>query len=581
MSNKLFRSVNVIGSLNAHEKVELALYIEDPKLLESINPFDYDEIDVTGVFTSPSGHVIKLPAFWYQDYDILLDPSYTGEIEELHGSASTSLLEPQGKETVHFKGEPHYRFRVLLEEAGQYTYEIRVNIKGELVQVLKGYLSVLPTDRINRGRLAVEPRHRRNFIFADGTQFIPIGQNVCWYTSNARKTYDYDVWFKKMHDHGMNATRIWMAPWGFSLHWNKPLGLLDLESAARLDRVVSLAERYDLYFMLTLLNHGQFSAKVNPQWDHNPWNKKNGGILDYPMEFFTSEEAKGIYKNQLRYIIARWSYSNHVMAWELWNEVSWVDDYLESDAGYKWHEEMANFVKSIDPYNHMVTTSFHNEDNEANGIEALDFANPHTYNYTDLNLNLTLPLKLDELWNKYHKPIFHSEIGINWRSGHATADEDPKGISLHQQCWAGMMGGGAGSAMNWWWDSFVHPNNHYERFMGASRFSKRMDLIGETYRQLRLDKGIKMNRNDIGILGYRIDNRIYGYLYDHEWKYNGPEVDRKDLVIEIPFMNGEYTVEYYDTVTGERTKCEVLQVSVETITLTVNSFHQDLAFIIK
>lgn len=39
-------------------------------------------------------------------------------------------------------------------------------------------------------------------------------------------------------------------------------------------------------------------------------------------EFFTNAEAMNDYKNKLRYIIARYSYSTAVFGWEFFNEVS-------------------------------------------------------------------------------------------------------------------------------------------------------------------------------------------------------------------------------------------------------------------
>lgn len=576
----LIHHVDVLGEPKAYEKVEFALRERNPRIKKEFNPFNYDEISIEATFKDEKGNEVTLPAFWYQDYEIVLDSTYVGDVQDIHGVASRSISEPQGLESVQFLGEAHYRIRFLPENAGHHQYTITVKVNGETVQILEGEFVVQPSQKIYRGRLKVEPKHRRNFIFDDGTLFIPIGQNTCWYTSSSRKTFDYDIWFQKMHEHGLNTTRIWLAPWGFSLHWNVPLGTLDLEAAARLDRVLNLAEKYNLFVMLTLINHGQFSAKVNPLWDDNPWNKANGGIIDKPMEFFTSEEAKSLYKHQLRYIIARWAYCHHIMAWELWNEVSWVDGYLDSDAGYRWHEEMSRFVKSIDPYRHMVTTSFHHEDNEANSINTLDYANPHSYDYTNENFNLKLPNTLERLWQKYKKPILHSEIGINWRSGTETFEEDPQGISLHQQCWAGMMGGGAGGAMNWWWDSFVHPANLYFRFTGASKFSLQMNLIGESYEQLRFDEDIRIDGDEIGILGYRVDNRVYGYLFDQNWIYNGKEVDTKALSVTIPIANGKYTIRLFNTVSGDVKKEEKVSIRDERLTFTIENFHRDLAFIV-
>lgn len=584
VTEDVFQEVQVITENPvAYEKVELALYEETPTIKEEGNPYDYEYLSVMGIFTSPSGKTYEIPAFWYRDYDIHLDTNWTNPPTGISGIASTDEKEPQGLEVVTWKGDEHYRLRFLPEEAGTWKYAINVNKEGQLVQKFTGQVDIKQNSKTYRGRIQVEPTHRRNFIFEDGTTFIPIGQNTAWYTSSTRKTYDYDVWFSKMNENGANFARIWMATWGFSLHWGNRFDDFSsrMAQAARLDRVIELAEQYDIYIMLTLLNHGQFSAQVNAEWDRNPWNEKNGGILKDPMQFFYKKQAKDIYKSQLLYIIGRYGYSDHVMAWELWNEVNWVDGYSRTPDGYVWHQEISQFVKDHDPYERLVTTSFNGETNNAYNIKTIDYTNPHSYGYNGRNFNTTLPEKLEWIWSLYQKPVLHSEIGINWENGIATTQADPTGISLHQQNWAGMMGGGAGGAMNWWWDSWVHPNDLYYRFKGASTYAKEMDMVGETYQQLHLDSSIEISDPRVGILGYQIDERLYGYFFDRNWKHNTPNVHNKENVrVEIPFIDGNYTLRIFDTVTGEVIRKENVNVTNQTFIYTFDTITTDLAIIL-
>ena len=120
---------------------------------------------------------------------------------------------------------------------------------------------------------------------------------------------------------------------------------------------------------------------------------------------------------------------------------------------------MAKFLKENDYRGRMVTTSYNYEDGLAYTVTDIDFVNPHNYNYTNKNIVSALPQVLNRLFDKYGKPVLQSEIGINWENGAATAQLDPTGITLRQAAWAGFMGGGAGGAMHWWWDSWVHPGN--------------------------------------------------------------------------------------------------------------------------
>ena len=262
-----------------YEKVEIALYGDVKKIKKEGNPFNYNYLNITGTFISPSGKTIVLPAFWTRDFEISIDTSFKGAPSGISGKASTNPNEIQGRQTITWIGEEHYRLRFLPEESGTWHLIVTIVKNGIVVQAKQKIFEVNENAINYRGFIQVEPQYKRNFIFQNGELFIPLGQNTAWYTSSTRRTYDYDVWFKKMHDNGANAARIWLATWGFALHWGNKYDEFRLDCAAELDRVIELAELYDIYILLTLINHGQFSASVNPEWDNNPWNIKNGGSL--------------------------------------------------------------------------------------------------------------------------------------------------------------------------------------------------------------------------------------------------------------------------------------------------------------
>jgi hypothetical protein len=138
----------------------------------------------------------------------------------------------------------------------------------------------------------------RYFRFESGLIYLPIGSNVAWY--DRRGTEAYETWFSRMAENGANYARIWFAPWGFAQEW------LDTgtgnyaqrqKQAWQLDYVIALAEKYNIYLMLCLIDHGQFSTGTNPEWGRNPYNADNGGLLKKPWEFLTNPEAKKLFKH--------------------------------------------------------------------------------------------------------------------------------------------------------------------------------------------------------------------------------------------------------------------------------------------
>ena len=578
---KLINDISVINTeVKQYEKVELQLFTTAEYDNLEVNPFNYAEIRILAKVKSPQGEISTIPAFWYQEYDLILNTTYNSEPTGIHGIASRSENEPQGLEVATLVGDPHFRIRLLPKEEGKHNVEYLVFHNNVLVQTLASTFEVSKNDLDYKGLVQVEQNFNRNFVFENGQTFIPIGQNTSWYTSSTRKTIDYEIWFEQMALNNANLGRIWLAPWSFSPHWDNYEDFSTrLNALARLDRTIELAAENEIYFMLVILNHGQFSETVNPMWNENPWNVKNGGFLDLPSQFFTNKKAAEIFKNQLLYLIARYSYSKNIMSWELFNEVDWTDQFSVINV-HSWHKQMADYIKENDPYNHLVTTSYKHHDGAAYSAKNIEFANPHDYGFANKNMMVSLPPIVELLYKKYRKPIIMSEIGIDYRSGGGTAQLDPTGISLKQAQWAGVMGGSAGAAMNWWWDSWVHPNDLYYRFKGVGAYAKKMDMTGESYELLGKIKGLTINNSKVGILGYKIDHRIYGYVFDKDWKHSKAIVDDRDVTLKIPLDNGSYKLEIFDTNTGEIIKSTIIEVDNKEVTLDF-TFNEDYAFMIR
>ena len=126
-----FYRIDVVSDKNQYEKIELALYEKELKIASNGNPYDYNYLKVIAEITSPSGKVINMPAFWYQDYSLVFNTSSTTQPQGISGVASTSKDEPQGLETIGPIGDPHYRVRFTPTEAGTYkvVYKIYKNKK--------------------------------------------------------------------------------------------------------------------------------------------------------------------------------------------------------------------------------------------------------------------------------------------------------------------------------------------------------------------------------------------------------------------------------------------------------------------
>lgn len=541
-------------SIRKYEKLEMELNITGYRG----NPFNPDEIDITTEFISPSGQMMYMPAFWYQDYE--------------------RSLSSRNKETLVKKGEPGWRVRFTPTEKGVWQYTVLVKTQGGII--VKWTDSFEVKDSSGKGFIKVDPVRKRNFVFDNGELYIPVGQNVSWWSSfSGKASYDYDIWYTKMANSGANFSRVWMADWGFGLVW-KDTGLIDyskrLDRAYLLDKNLELAEETGIYIMLTILHHGPFSTRVNPQWDDNPYNIENGGFLVEPRDFFSDIRAIKQFKKRLRYIVARWGYSPHIMSWELWNEVHYMD-YYDQFLSREWHKEMATYLKEIDPYDHLVSTSSRDTD-PVYGLEEIDFVNIHHYNF--VKVPEVIGAKQLELLKQYQKPVLIAEFAAT-QSGRDLRTLDPEGISLHQGLWAGLMAGGAGTAMTWYWDEYVEPMDLYNHFKPVSIFSQKLVLDRKDIKPiLPEDIGIKHSR--IGAYGYQGDDAAYIWIYDKAHTFRTPKETRfRNLELTIGLKKGRYLIEFLNTYQGNIISRVEVKNTTGKLIVSVPEWSRDIALVIS
>ena len=311
------------------------------------NPFDPEVVDVQGHFTAPSGKVLDVPGFYYQAY--------------------RRMQTKEGFEQLIPVGRPCWKVRFAAKEPGVHTYTISVrDALGEIRSEAKKLTVTAPKDP--RGYIRVSKKDPKYFEFENGEFFYPCGINMRDGGDQARAqrgTYDFDDYFKQFHDQGLNFVRTWMCAWWGGIEWSDKydsrfdgVGRYSMYNAWRLDYAVDLAAQQNLFLEITLNSHGQIRRdKFDAEWEYNPYSVKNGGFVASPAMFFTDERVKKLYKQRYRYIVARWGYSQHVMTWDMWNEVDLVEGYRPDQVG-PWHQELGSYLKQTDPWKHLVATHY-------------------------------------------------------------------------------------------------------------------------------------------------------------------------------------------------------------------------------
>ena len=385
------------------------------------NPYDPSQNDVQVVFHTPSGRQIVVPAF----YD----------------------------------GGTTWRVRFTPTELGLYRYA--ASAKGETRiagPAPSGTFRVVSSGQ--PGFVRVSRRWPTRFAFDSGKPFFPVGHNVAWPSPWQAGYTDYDSFFASMGRAGENWARVWMCAWGgLNIEWTPgQLGTYDLKAAQYLDRIISLAEQHGIYVQLVIQHHGQFSTRVNPNWNENPYNSARGGFLQHPGDFFTHPRAKQLFRQRMRYILARWGYSTHIMAWELFNEVQYTDHHSLDDV-FAWHKEMAAYIRANDPYRHLITTSSLASSSPV--WESMDYLQSHSYQDEPMAAAEPDPPQ------RARKPFFVGEWGPSDGSRPRLNTQE----FLRQGLWSGMLAGASGAPMFWDWD-LVHRLSLYPIIGAARRFAE-------------------------------------------------------------------------------------------------------------
>jgi len=386
-----------------------------------------------------------------------------------------------------FVEDGRWAVRARADQVGEYTlvrtFEIEDGRERELPARPVGPATLTVTQPGSRPAVVRSPTDPTRFAFADGSTYTPIGANLAW-TPRERVRWHEEA-FRMFGEHGLNWTRVWMCHWGaMNLDWlpedmgpSPTPGRLDARIAGNWDRVLAAAEEHGVYVQVVLQHHGQYSSTVNSNWALNPWNAaRPGGFLRTPGEFFTSPRAIALTKQKYRHIVARWAHSPAILAWELFNEVHWTDAYRDDKdeaAVAAWHAEMAAYLRAIDPYDHLVTTSL--DDVRSPIYAAMDYLQPHLY---AINM-LTSPRTYEAPFAQFDRPVFYGEIGDDKLA--LSSEEKSAGSALVPQVWAGLFGPGPNPAQSWLGESFLRTQRLGElgavaRFLRETRLTERPGL---------------------------------------------------------------------------------------------------------
>ena len=464
--------IPVATSIGRYEKFEIKVVLNGT----IANPYDYDELVLRGVFTAPSGRKDTIEGFYMQNFDL----------NTTTGSLTTTTNS--------------YLIRFSPNEIGTWNYSLTLTTSTGTSAASTGTFQA-----INANAKGFIRKNTTNYLsFDNGEQYIPIGQNLAW--QNKNPYLDYKKWLERMGAAKANFMRLWLCHWGVGLEWKSGTGggfdglkKYKQNNAWYIDYIVEKCKEQGIYMMFCINHHGQVSTTTNSNWAENPYNTANGGPCSQTVNFFDNAAAKALHKNRLRYIIARWGYSTQIMSWELFNEVSYTDNYATPSvktAVRDWHIEMAQYLKQKDPAKHLITTSFSGEEDlQLWQKPEMDFTQNHSY-VDAANIESILAEISRNNIKTFEKPTLNGEFGID-PNNVSLSTIDPNGIHIHNALWGTALSGAMGGGGTWWWDSYMEPRDLYYHFKPLSIFLANISLKTDNY---KTTKATSTGGNNIGEL---------------------------------------------------------------------------------
>jgi len=507
--------------VNNYEKYELSLKLEDATFE---NPYNPEELDLYAWFYSPAGDSVKMNGF----YD-------------------------------NYQEQKQWKIRFAADQTGQWEYQVFARDEDGTGFSDRRSFTVLESD--NKGWLHISPDNPNYLMHDDGSSFYGISVYYPWNVTQAGLDAFAEV--------SGNFFGYWDCTFDYSGNgggkyllesMESGVGRYDQRKAARIDEVLSWAEARDMKVMLAMWTHGYLRIEGVP-WDNGLWFSHNpySQMVDID-DFYTDSLALAYQEKHYRYMIARWGYSQSLGIWEIINEMhgttGWVRDRTASK---KWVEDVHAYFKENDPYQRPTTASFGGGEGASHFTETDqlgDMPNVHFYEkhgwptlYPNNLIRSGLANVVNEtrlLKTKGDRPAFFGEAGYtSMLTNHLTESYT---WELHNSFWAGLTNGMASTPF--WWEfntTDVLSNERLQEYHRFSNFVKDIDFAHQVYDHV----DIEVDNKDGYFMGAPTGGFGWMKSYDFTAVSNTPI-----RMYQSNLGNGNYTLEWFNTWTGEITETD-------------------------
>jgi hypothetical protein len=304
-------------------------------------------------------------------------------------SLTLTFISPDGVRTRvggFYFGSNTWKARFAPGRPGRWRWSATLD-DGDRRKAFSGVFTVAGV--AGHGFVRRSPYNRFRWIFSDGSPYYPIGINDCFRDDNDSGTPfdDFELDTKKTglatylaaHRRGLNLFRWSVDNCAFGLDRSiAPQGNIYLEREGRWgDKFVRLLRSHGFRVYMSIFG-------FNP-----------------PFATSATPEQLAAVKRYVKYVVDR--YGAYVDYWELMNEAR---------ASTDWYNEVARYLRSVDPYRHPIGTSWERPD-----LAVIDVNAPHWYEKEAEEESDSRTWSLFAGWKAAGKPVIVGEqgnSGQNW-----------------------------------------------------------------------------------------------------------------------------------------------------------------------
>ncbi|MBI1730983.1 DUF5060 domain-containing protein [Candidatus Acetothermia bacterium] len=331
--------------------------------------------------------------------------SYSNPWEQV--DLTTELTSPTGS---HFEiggfysSKNRWKFRFAPTQLGLWTWQATISDPSKY-STFNGSFNVV--DSTLPGFVRQNPDNPFRWVFDDGSPFYPLGIGDClndddksgspldnWgfdggFRAPGTPDYgaitDFDTYWKAYSGAGVNLFRWSLDNCAFGLYEKiDPSGnVYKMQEGLWGDELVQRLRQYGVHLYLVIFG-------FNPAF---PTGANNPAQMD-------------AVKRYVKYVTDR--YGAYVDFWELMNEFPNPPATISDD----WYKEVGEYLRSIDPYKHPISTSWQRPD-----LPVIEITAPHWYQKeSEFESDVAAAQEVDH-WKSFGKPVIFGEQGNseqNW-----------------------------------------------------------------------------------------------------------------------------------------------------------------------